>query len=99
MPATDKTTQSMIKVSANIYNLFNFFWHCYSLWGYAWEEFIFQMKGSSFKSDLKAKYEFYGKISVYCNFTVVLSLLTKVKGKPEVNIKVWKIWLFFWGNN
>lgn len=25
MPATDKTTQSMIKVSANIYNLFNFF--------------------------------------------------------------------------
>lgn len=46
------------------------------------------MKGSLFKSDLKAKYEFYGKISVYCNFTVVLSLLTKVKGKPEVNIKV-----------
>lgn len=45
------------------------------------------MKGSSFKSDLKAKYEFYGKISVYCNFTVVLSLLTKVKGKPEVILK------------
>jgi len=38
------------------------------------EEFVFQMKGNSFNTDLKATDDLYGNFSGYCSFTVVFSV-------------------------